>query len=557
MNIHRTIEKVKRLLHFHRHPIFCMTMMLFFSPNTSPLWGWTTFTDVTGEAGIHFVHINGATGEHLFPETIGSGCAFFDYNNDGWLDIYLVNSGHVTGSGASNALYRNRGDGTFTDVSDAAGVDDTGFGAGVCVADYDGDGWVDVYLCNFGRNTLYRNNGDGTFTDTTETAGVDETRWSTSSTFLDIDNDGDLDIYVVNYVRYFGERDGCVSKMFSVYCSPETFDAEPDTLYRNNGDGTFTDVSQVSGVTGAGRGLGVVSGDYDNDGDVDIFVANDMSPNFLYRNLGNGTFEEIGFIAGIALSDDATMGNSMGIDLADFDNDSGLDLVVTNFQNQVNTLSHNDQDGFFTDVSYRSGTGIPSLPLLGWGCGFVDVDNDGWRDVFIVNGHIHDNIEKFDDVGKYAQPKQLFRNDKYGIFSDMSSQSGPALTIPQISRGAAFGDYDNDGDIDVIINNLHSPTTLLRNDGGNVNGWVRVVVQPPTASVGARVWLETPDSLRQTYEIHSGGSYASSSDTRPLFGIGKAESAKIWIEWRDGTRSEVVETSPRQTLTFHHPASHN
>ncbi|MBI1930585.1 VCBS repeat-containing protein, partial [Candidatus Poribacteria bacterium] len=458
----------------------------------TPSWGWVRFTDVTEEAGIRFVHINGATGEHLFPETIGSGCAFFDYDHDDWLDIYLVNGGDFRREGeapteptrgVSNALYRNNGDGTFTDVTQAAGVGETGFGAGVCVGDYNGDGWEDLYICNYGRNTLYRNNGDGTFTDVTQTAGVGEGRWSTSSAFFDADNDSDLDLYVANYVRYATVRDGCVfhvpprsvigggsetprrensaTRELRVYCGPENFDPETDTLYRNNGDGTFTDVSKAAGITpsdsplplgegpgvrsGAGRGLGVICGDYDDDGDTDIFVANDMSPNLLYRNRGDGTFEEVGFRAGIALSEDATLGNGMGIDLADFDNDGGLDLIVTNFQDQVNTLYHNDRDGFFTDVSYSSGTGVPSLPFLGWGCGLVDVDNDGWRDLFIVNGHIHDNIEQFNDVGKYAQPKQLFRNENRGIFSDMSAQSGAALTIPQVSRGAAFGDYDNDG----------------------------------------------------------------------------------------------------------------
>jgi hypothetical protein len=518
-------------------------------------WGWATFTDVTKESGINFLHVNGASGEHFFPETIGSGCAFLDYDNDGWLDIYLVNGGDFQRGGAPNALYRNNNDGTFMDVTQKAGVGDLGFGAGVCIGDYNADGWEDLYICNYGRNTLYRNNGDGTFTNVTQKAGVDEPRWSSSSAFFDLDNDGDLDLYVANYVRYTQERDGCAFHELRVYCGPENFDPETDTLYKNNGDGTFTDISKAAGITAAGRGLGVICGDYDDDGDTDIFVANDMTPNFLYNNSGDGTFVEVGHISGVALSEDATMGNGMGVDLADFDNDGGLDLVITNFQDQVNTLYHNDRDGFFTDVSYASGTGVPSLPFLGWGCGLVDFDNDGWKDLFVVNGHIHDNIEKFNDVGKYAQAKQLFKNEKGGTFSNMSTKSGEALTIPKVSRGAAFGDYDNDGDLDVIVNNLHSPATLLRNDGGNDNSWVRVVVLPTAISIGARVWVEAVDShfLRQMGEIHSGGSYASQNDMRLLFGVGKAESAKVWVEWKDGTKNEVIETTTRQTLIFRHP----
>ncbi len=531
----------------------CSYIALFSCLGITLSWGWVTFTDVTEEAGIRFVHTNGSTGEHLFPETIGSGCAFVDYDQDGWIDIYFVNAGDFQKDGAPNVLYRNNGDGTFTDVTEAAGVGDTGFGAGVTVGDYNGDGWEDLYICNYRTNILYRNNGDGTFTDVTEAAGVREPRWSVSSACFDADNDGDLDLYVVNYVAYVRERDRCSRYGLSSYCAPETFDPEMDALYRNNGDGTFTDISETAGITLAGRGLAIVAGDYDNDGNTDVFVANDISPDFLYHNLGDGTFEEIGLIVGIALSGDATMGNGMGIDLADFDNDGWLDLVVTNFQDQVNTLYHNDQDGFFTDVSFVSGTGLPSLSLLAWGCGFIDVDNDGWRDLFIANGHVHDNIEQYNDVGKYAQPKLLYRNEGEGIFSDMSAESGDTLQIPQVSRGAAFGDYDNDGDIDILVNNLDTPATLLRNEGGNDNGWIRVAVQPPALSVGARVWVETPDGLRQMDAIHSGGSYASHHDTRLLFGVGEANVVRVWVKWKDGVESNMVETPTRQTLTFRHP----
>jgi len=516
---------------------------------------WITFTDVSKTAGIAFSHQNGAKGERFFPEPNGAGCAFFDYNFDGWLDIYLVNSGDFQNPNASNILYRNNGNGSFTDVTTEARVGDPRFGSGVCVGDYNGDGWEDLYICNFRRNTLYRNLGDGTFADVTETSGVGESSWSTSATFLDADNDGDLDLYIANYLLYSIEIDGCQLEDLRVYCGPENYSPATDTFYRNNGDGSFQNDSISAGFIHAGRGFGVIAGDYDNDGDRDIFVANDLSPNFLYRNNGNSQFEEIGFVAGIALSEDGTVGNGMGIDLADFDNDGGLDLVVTNYQSQVNTLYHNDLDGFFTDVSFESGTGLPSLPLLGWGCGFVDVDNDGWRDLFVVNGHIHDNIKKFNDIGNHAQRKQLFRNRGRGLFSDMSTESGEALIQPQVSRGAAFGDYDNDGDIDVLVNNLQGLATLLRNDGGNDGSWIRVVLLPPAQALMARVFVETEDGIHRIDEAHSGGSYASHNDTRLLFGLETAHSIHVWVQWQDGASSKVIETPTRRTVIFHHPSA--
>ena len=521
---------------------------------TNLVASWITFTDVAKTAGIAFSHHNGAKGERLFPEPNGAGCAFFDYNSDGWIDIYLVNSGDFQNPNAPNILYRSNGNGSFTDVTAEASVGDPRFGSGVCVGDYDGDGWEDLYLCNFRRNTLYRNLGDGTFADVTETSGVGESRWSTSATFFDADNDGDLDLYVTNYLLYSAETDGCHLETLQVYCGPENYSPAPDAFYRNNGEGSFQNDSMSAGFIHSGRGFGVIAGDYDNDGDRDIFVANDLSPNFLYRNNGNGQFEEIGFVAGIALSEDGTVGNGMGIDLADFDNDGGLDLVVTNYQSQVNTLYRNDLDGFFTDVSFESGTGLPSWPLLGWGCGLVDVDNDGWRDLFVVNGHIHDNIEKFDDIGKHAQPKQLFRNRGRGLFSDMSTESGETLIQPQVSRGAAFGDYDNDGDIDVLVNNLQGLATLLRNDGGNDGSWIRVVLLPPAQALMARVFVETEDGLRRIAEANSGGSYASNNDTRLLFGLETADSVRVWVQWQDGAGSKVIETPTRKTVIFHHPS---
>ena len=521
---------------------------------TSPLWAWVEFTDNTKAAGIDFLHRNGAKGKRLFPEPNGAGCAFLDYDSDGWMDIYLVNSGNFQNPNAPNALYRNNGNDTFTDLTKEAGVGNTSFGSGICVGDYDNDGWEDIYICNFGKNVLYRNLGDGTFSDVTEKSGVEEHSWSTSATFFDADSDGDLDLYVANYLIYSVETDGCQLESLRVYCGPDNYPPANDSFYRNNGDGTFQNDSISAGLVHSGRGFGVITGDYDNDGDRDIFVANDLSPNFLYRNNGDGQFEEIGFLAGVALSEDGTVGNGMGIDLSDYNNDGSLDLVVTNYQSQVNTVYRNDLDGFFTDVSFVSGTGLPSFPLLSWGCGFVDVDNDGWRDLFVVNGHIHDNIDQFDDIGDYAQPKQLFRNLRTGTFLDMSSKSGKALIEPQVSRGAAFGDYDNDGDIDILINNLQGLATLLRNDGGNDRSWIRVSIRPPAQSLMARVFVETDDGLSQIDEAQSGGSYVSHNDTRLLFGLETADFVRVWVQWQDGALSEVIKTPTRKEVVFYHPS---
>ena len=532
----------------------CILVMICPFLITRPLWSWVEFTDNSKTAGIDFLHRNGATGKRLFPEPNGAGCAFLDYNADGWMDIYLVNSGNFQNPNAPNALYRNNGNDTFTDLTQEAGVGNTSFGSGICVGDYDNDGWEDIYICNFGRNVLYRNLGDGTFSDVTEKSGVEEHSWSTSATFFDADSDGDLDLYVANYLIYSVETDGCQLESLRVYCGPDNYPPANDSFYRNNGDGTFQNDSISAGLVHSGRGFGVITGDYDNDGDRDIFVANDLSPNFLYRNNGDGQFEEIGFLAGVALSEDGTVGNGMGIDLSDYNNDGSLDLVVTNYQSQVNTVYRNDLDGFFTDVSFVSGTGLPSFPLLSWGCGFVDVDNDGWRDLFVVNGHIHDNIDQFDDIGDYAQPKQLFRNLRTGAFLDMSSKSGKALIEPQVSRGAAFGDYDNDGDIDILINNLQGLATLLRNDGGNDRSWIRVSIRPPAQSLMARVFVETDDGLSQIDEGQSGGSYVSHNDTRLLFGLETADVVRVWVQWQDGTHSEVIKTPTRKEVVFYHPS---
>ncbi|MBI1924659.1 VCBS repeat-containing protein, partial [Candidatus Poribacteria bacterium] len=444
------------------------------------------FTPVTEQAGIQFRHVDGRSGRRYFLETVGSGVAFFDYDGDGFLDIYLVNGAphppppllklEERGQGGevpTNALYRNNGDSTFADVTEKAGVGDTGYGAGCAVSDYDNDGDLDLYVTNFGPNVLYRNNGDGTFTDVTQSAGVGEARWSLGCAFADYDNDGFVDLYVANYIDFhYEEHTDCSQKGVPTYCPPESFRGAPDTLYHNNGDGTFTEVTQAAGVYNeAGKGMGVVFGDYDNDGFVDCYVGNDAGENFLYHNEGNGTFTNVGWMAGVEADENGNVQGTMGVDFGDYDNDGLLDLVALNFQNQPNAIYHNDGGGFFKDVSLPAGMGY-SIPYVGWGTDFFDADNDGYKDIFVANGHLQDLVEQYDDTTTYAQRNQLLVNNGNGTFVDRSAQSGLGLGLLKVSRGLATGDYDNDGDLDLLISNANDTPDLLRNDGGNQGNWL-------------------------------------------------------------------------------------
>ncbi len=425
------------------------------------------FANVATTAGLRFAHYNGASPEKYVLETMGSGAAFLDYNNDGWLDIYLVNGGGVPGHAppapVRNALYRNKGDGTFVDVTTQAGVGGNGlYGMGVAAADYDNDGWADLFVTTFGRNILYRNRGDGTFADVTEKAGVAGGGWSTSAAFLDYDRDGRLDLFVARYVDYTFERNvicGDPARGIRAYCHPDIYDGVSSVLYHNNGDGTFTDVSKASGITSQiGKGLGVVAADLDADGWIDIYVANDSVRNFLFRNLGNGTFKEIGIASGVALDEGGRPQAGMGTAAGDYDGDGRLDIIVTNLDQEYNALYKNS-GAFFADTSFPTGFAPPSLPLVGWGTGFFDFDNDGDLDILVVTGHVIDNIEKFRAGQTYPQAKLLFENlgDR---FREVATRHGAALTKPEVSRGAAFGDYDNDGDVDVLVLNL--PQSLCR-----------------------------------------------------------------------------------------------
>jgi enediyne biosynthesis protein E4 len=501
------------------------------------------FTEVTTQAGIHFQHTNGRSGERYFIETLGSGAAWFDYDGDGDADIYFVNGADLPGMESeippANALYRNNGDGTFTDITAEAGVGDRSYGFGCCVGDYDNDGFKDLYVTNFGSNILYRNNGDGTFTDVTAEAGVGDERWGTSAAFADYDNDGDLDLFVANYVDYQLENHSvCHRGGLPVYCPPADFEGAPDLLYRNDGDGTFTDVTAEAGVYNpSSKGLGVVWGDYDNDGDSDLFVANDTTPDMLYRNNGDGTFTDIALFVGVALGGKGVALGGMGANFGDYDNDGWLDVVVTNFQGDPNSLYRNDTDGTFADATYASGIGGASLPYVGWGVDFVDLDNDGYQDIFVANGHIYDNVEAFDPGYTYAQRNRVFRNRRDGTFDEISDGGGPGLHLNRVSRGAAFADYDNDGDIDILITHLNQPPELLRNESTSPNHWLileLIGVKSNRDGIGARVKVVT-GGIVQIREVKSGSSYLCQSDMRLHFGLGKASVAElVEIRWHSG-----------------------
>lgn len=535
--------------------LYLVLKSLFAQPDSSQNRG-VRFTDVTAELGIEFRHVNGESGKKYFIEPIGSGVALFDYDNDGDVDLYFVNGGDLPGMTSSisptNRFYRNEG-GTFTDITDEASVGDTGYGLGCCVGDYNNDGFADLYVTNYGPNVLYHNNGDGTFTDVTATAGVAGDQFSSGCAFVDVNADGYLDLYVVNYVQFDPETNPeCSRQGIPTYCTPEALPGVADVFYRNNGDGTFTDDSESAGVSTAnGKGLGVVCGDVDNDGDVDIFVANDTTPNFLYRNERNDMrMMEDALFAGVALSEEGRAYSGMGANLGDFDNDGYLDIVITNFQDQTNSLYHNAQSGFFTEMSFATGIGERSLPYLAWGVDFIDVNNDGWLDLFIANGHLDDNIAEIDPIGIYAQPNQLFLNDRGIRFSE---NPDPAIAQQKVSRGTAFGDIDNDGDVDIVVSNLKDAPTVLRNDSNNASQWLAVKLIGTRCNrdaIGARVTVVS-GGLTQMREVKSGSGYLSQNDLRLHFGLGNSMSVDtLTVRWLCGRVQTLQNVETNQILVI-------
>jgi enediyne biosynthesis protein E4 len=516
------------------------------------------FTDITGRAGITFKHIYSPEKKYI-AESMSGGVALFDYDNDGYLDIYFVNSLTVDLAKAhqktKSALYHNNGDGTFTDVTDKAGVGDIGFGMGVAVGDYNNDGFEDLYVTSLGPNHLFRNNGDGTFTDVTAKSGVGDPRWSTGAAFVDYDNDGKLDLFVSNYVDFdlnhlpeFGQGRTCQFKGVPVQCGPRGLPGSGDSLYHNNGDGTFTDVSKKAGVSDENGyyGLGVICSDFDEDGFVDIFVANDSTPNFLYHNNGDGTFKEIGFASGTAVNESGSEQGSMGVTLGDYDHDGRLDLFITNFDDEYNTLYHNDGHNSFSDVSYAAKIAELSLPYVGWGTKFFDYDNDGWVDLFVANGHA------YPQRGHYRQREFLFHNNRDGTFSEVANQVGSALMEERAGRGVAFGDIDNDGDVDIVVNDLDGSPQLLRNDGGSSNNSIlikTVGVKSNRDGIGARVRIVSGD-LVQVDEVRSGGSYLSQSDLRLHFGLERRTKIDlVEVRWPSGVVDKITNLGVNKVFT--------
>ena len=517
------------------------------------------FVDVTEAAGITFKHINGESGRLYYLETMGAGAAFLDYDNDDDLDLYIVNSapllGFVTDTPPTNSLYRNDGDQGFTDVTAEAGVGHLGYGMGCGTADYDNDGDPDLYVTNFGENVLYRNNADGTFTDVTGHAGVgDGDRWSSSCAFVDYDHDSDLDLYVVNYLDYDIVEDGewYDTNGRRIYSNPRIYKGVSDTLYRNNGDGTFTDVTQRAGVyNDTGKGLGVTCGDYDNDGRMDIYVANDTTPNFLYRNMGDGTFTDLGVVAGVAYNEEGVAEGGMGVDFGDYNNDGSLDIFVTNFSRETNTLYRNNSNGIFADVTYMAHLGDSTFLKLGFGTKFFDADNDGDLDLFVANGHVYSTVESQSDTIEYAQADQLLLNMEGFSFRDVSHECGTYFSIKGVSRGAAFGDYDNDGDTDIFVVNLNQKAVLLRNDGGNGNNWLKIKiigVKSNRDGIGARIRVVTR-SHTQIREVQAGSSYLSGHDLRLIFGLGAdTEAREVTITWPSGLEQTLTAVEANQFL---------
>jgi hypothetical protein len=523
------------------------------------------FADVTSKAGIDFVHKSGASPEKRMFETFGSGVAWIDYDNDGFQDLFFVNGA----PGSSNALYHNNHDGTFTDVTQRAGVaGNSGTGlpavasakAGVAVGDFDNDGYLDLYVTAFGPNTLYRNNHDGTFSDVTSAAGVagPPTEWSTSTGFIDVDRDGLLDLYVVNYLDYrIADNPYCgqAKEGYRMYCHPTMFDGVADRLYRNNGNGTFTDISRQAGIANpAGKGLGVAFCDYDRDGQTDIYVANDTVRNFLYRNTGKGTFVDEAYRAGVGFDANGKPQAGMGTDCADVDGNGLPDIFVTNFSEELNTLYLNRGDGVFEDATVKAGLGSGFMPL-GFGTKMFDADNDGDLDIHVTNGHVIDNVKLYRPNLTYAQKDLLYEN-LGGKFRDVSALGGAALQATRVGRGLAVADFDNDGNLDVIITSLNQRPVLLRNQGVGAGNWIMIRAKGKKSNafgLGATVTIETSEG-RQVREINNVASYLSSNDLRLHVGLGAAKVIRqIEVLWPSGARQVLKDVAVNQVLVIDEP----
>jgi hypothetical protein len=530
-------------------------------PAARPADSPVRFESVASSAGLDFHHVNGASAERHLPEIMSGGGLFFDYDHDGWVDIFLVDGGSLVDPAvegrARHRLYRNRGNGTFEDVSARSGIVHGQYGMGACAADYDNDGSVDLYVTNVGPNVLYHNNGNGTFTDVTRAAGVGSASFGASCAFADVDRDGYVDLFVTNYVDARLDNNifcGDPASRIRTYCHPLNFAPLASVLYHNNGDGTFTDVTREAGIAAhRGNGLGVVAGDYDEDGWPDVFVANDGTPNFLYHNEGRGIFKEVGLLSGVAVASDGKPRAGMGTDFGDYDGDGHLDLFVANHELEMHTLFRNLGGGLFEDVTSRSGIGLATLPFVGFGTVFLDYDNDGDLDLAIVNGHVLNNSGHFRPGSREAQRKLLFRNDGNGRFTEVGPVSGPGFALEAVGRGLAAADIDNDGDLDLLVTNNGGQAELLRNDGGTENNalLVRTVgTRSNRDGIGARLRL-TAGGTTQVREVKAGSSYLGQSDIRVHFGLGRASQIdQLEVRWPAGGTDVVRNVSVNQILTI-------
>ncbi|MGH9324435.1 MAG: CRTAC1 family protein [Vicinamibacteria bacterium] len=506
-------------------------------------------TDVTAEAGISFKHENGASGRRYMVEIAGGGILVFDYDGDDLPDLLFINGAPLPGQNAPrspNALYRNLGVGAFRDVTEEAGLGGEGYGMGGAASDIDNDGDIDVFITAFGADQLYLNRGDGTFLSRGRQGGVADGRWSSSAAFFDLDSDGFLDLYVCNYLDFTLEANReCVSPTAGVpaYCHPQEYEGVADILYRNRADGNFEDISAAAGVAALneGKGLGVVTSDFDDDGDSDLYVANDTTRNYLHRNDGGGRLTEIGLEAGVAYNEQGLPEAGMGVDWGDIDRDQKLDVIVTNFDFENNTIYRNLGNGFFFDATSAFGLGDQSLTELGFGCDLLDLDNDGWLDFVVVNGHILDNIAEIQTNLSFAQPGQVFRNQN-GRFLNRTRETGPAISRPRVGRGLASLDYDRDGDLDLAISSNGGKSELLRNDGGNRNAWIAlrlVGVESNRDGVGARVEIEL-EGRKFVEELRAGSSYLSQNEMTLYLGLGSASEARgLELRWPSGRRDRI------------------
>jgi enediyne biosynthesis protein E4 len=519
-----------------------------------------TFTDITRQAGIRFTHNSGAFGKKYLPETMGSGVVFFDADGDGWQDAFLVNGTNWPGRPAARSLptlYRNNHDGTFTDVTSRAGVGVPMYGIGAAAADYDNDGDADLYVTALGPNRLFRNAGNGKFEDVTAKAGVGDPAFSTSALWLDYDNDGRLDLYVANYVEWSPDKDlyCTLDGKSKSYCTPESYKGASGTLYHNRGDGTFEDTTRKAGLFDPkSKALGVVMLDFDADGRMDIFVANDTQPNRLYRNKGNGTFEDVAVTAGVAFDEAGVARAGMGVDAADYDGSGRPSLVIGNFSNQMMSLYRNEGNGLFIDEAPATTIGRASLLTLTFACFFVDVDLDGRPDVFAANGHVADDINIVQRNVTYAEPPQLFRNLGGKKFEDVSLKVGEAFKRPMVARGAAYADIDGDGDPDLLVTANNGPARLLRNDRAAGNHQLRIKTIGTISNkdgIGARIAITTAGGATRWAIVKTGSSYASQSELPVTFGLGAETSVSaIEVRWPSGKIDRLGRTNGDQSITI-------